>query len=273
MADRRVVLITGCSTGIGRSLCLALSNKGFLVYASARNVEAIKDLSALGVRSVALDVCNEDSIKAAVKQVLQEAGRIDMLVNNAGLSQVGPALEIPLMEMRRLFETNVIGLLAVSQAVTAHMVSRRSGVVVNIGSIAGYFGLPWSGGYSASKAAVNRLTDSMRLELEPFNVKVVEVQPGAVISSIADTAGKEIERVKSGLWASYYKGIVTRWRISQTTGMSTDSFAESVSHQLVFACPPRQIVLGPASSFSRFAKNWLPVWVVEWYLRRKFMQQ
>ena len=149
-----VALISGCSTGIGRFLAMELAKRGWQVFATARNHTAIEDLKAPNVQTLALDVTDEKSIKTCVKSVMAEADRIDMLVNNAGLLLIGPLVELEISELRREFETNVIGLAALTNAVVPHMIKRTSGKIVNISSISGILNTPFSGAYCSTKAAV-----------------------------------------------------------------------------------------------------------------------
>ena len=136
-ANAPVVLISGCSTGIGRALAMEFAARNWRVFATARKSAAINDLKALNVEIAALDVTDEKSIEACVDSVIAKAGRIDMLINNAGLLLIGPLVELETSELRRQFETNVIGLAALTRAVAPHMIGRRSGKIVNISSVSG----------------------------------------------------------------------------------------------------------------------------------------
>jgi 1-acylglycerone phosphate reductase len=140
----KVVLITGCSKGgIGHALCEEYARKGCIVYATARRLETMQDLADAGMRTLRLDVTNNEDIKRVVDTVIEEQGRIDILVNNAGVSFSAPVIEQDLEQAKRLFDTNVWGVVALTQVVAPHMCRRRSGMIVNIGSIAGLAFLPW----------------------------------------------------------------------------------------------------------------------------------
>ena len=178
-ANAPVVLISGCSTGIGRALAVEFAARNWRVFATARRLEVINDLKAPNVNVSVLDVTDEKSIKACVNSVIAKAGRIDMLVNNAGLLLIGPLVELESDELRRQFETNVIGLAALTRVVAPYMIEKRSGKIVNISSVSGVLPTPFAGAYCSTKAALTAFSDSLRMELAPFGVQVITVQPGA----------------------------------------------------------------------------------------------
>ncbi|KAJ1020147.1 hypothetical protein NDA16_004427 [Ustilago loliicola] len=189
---RQVVVITGCSSGLGRSMAIEFdAQESYRVFATARNVESLRELPA-GIERVQLDVTDPESIKAAFKEITASTNdRIDLLVNNAGVNlAVGPLIETPIDNIRKTFDANFFGLIAVTQAAVPYMIRRRSGVVVNIGSVAAIACMPFGAPYSASKSAVHALSDTLRLELAGFGIKVVVVAPGAIKSSIADNTLK-----------------------------------------------------------------------------------
>lgn len=164
-----VVLITGCSSGIGKQLAITLSQRpGFKVFASARNPDSLAPLKPLGIFAVKLDVTDEKSVKAAVDSVISSAGKIDIVVNNAGMSVVAPAAEVSMDQARKQFNTNFFGCVSVINHVFPHMVRTGSGKIVNIGSVAGFVAIPLLSFYCASKAALEIYTDSLRIEAEPF---------------------------------------------------------------------------------------------------------
>ena len=184
----QVVLITGCSSGIGRATAEHLAKRGHTVYASARRVEAIADLQAAGCRLVALDVTDEASMAAAVRAIESEHGAVDALVNNAGYSQSGAIETVSMDDVRRQFETNVFGLVHLCQLVLPAMREQRSGRIVNISSMGANFTFPGAGFYHASKYAVEAISDALRFEAKGFGVDVVIVQPGIIRTGFADAA-------------------------------------------------------------------------------------
>jgi NAD(P)-dependent dehydrogenase (short-subunit alcohol dehydrogenase family) len=178
----KVVLITGGSSGIGKSIGEFLQQKGFTVYGTSRNPERILD-SVFPL--VALDVRDVNSIRAAVSKVIETSGRLDVVINNAGVGITGPLEEIPMQEMKNNFETNFFGPIEVMKAVLPQMRSQKAGLIINITSIAGYMGLPYRGIYSASKGALELITESLRMEVKSFGVHITNVAPGDFATNIA----------------------------------------------------------------------------------------
>jgi NAD(P)-dependent dehydrogenase (short-subunit alcohol dehydrogenase family) len=191
------VLITGCSSGIGRATAKHLAQRGHVVYASARRLESIADLEADGCRLLALDVTDEASMAAAVQAVEAEHGAVGALVNNAGYSQSGAIETVPLDEVRRQFETNVFGLVRMCQLVLPAMRARRSGRIVNISSIGGTLVFPGGGVYHATKYAVEALSDALRFELKGFGIRVVIVEPGIIRTGFAEAVSTALPKTDS----------------------------------------------------------------------------
>jgi len=184
----QTVLITGCSTGIGRATAERLAAAGHTVYATARKLEAIEDLKDKGCHTLALDVTDETSMQAAVSAVEEADGAVGALVNNAGYSQSGAVESVDLDDIRAQFETNVFGLIRMSQLVLPKMRERGEGRVVNVGSMGGKVTFPGGGIYHASKYAVEAISDAMRFELGGFGVQVVLIEPGLIVTEFASAA-------------------------------------------------------------------------------------
>ncbi|GAA4882233.1 SDR family oxidoreductase [Flaviramulus aquimarinus] len=178
----RVILITGGSSGIGKSMGEFLTEKGFKVYGTSRTPEKYKN-SAFPI--LALDVSDVTSIKQAVSTIIEKENRLDILINNAGAGITGPIEEIPEAEIKNNFDTNFFGPINVIKAVLPKMREQHSGLIINITSIAGYMGLPYRGIYSASKGALELLTEAFRMELKNFNIKMTNVAPGDFATNIA----------------------------------------------------------------------------------------
>ncbi len=179
----KVVLVTGGSSGLGKAICARLAANGHTVYGTSRRADAQVD----GWRMLTMDVTDADSVNAAVQQVIDREGRIDVLVNNAGLGIQGPAEDIDPELAHRLLDTNLLGPHRVCRAVLPAMRARKSGLIINISSVAAHFGLPYRAFYSASKAALDRYAEALGTEVERFGIHVVSVQPGEFNTGIKDS--------------------------------------------------------------------------------------
>src|ERR671912_714117 len=184
----KAVLVTGCSSGIGWATAKHLSDVGWRVYATARNVEKIAPLGESGCRLLALDVTDEDSMHRAVEEVEREEGAAGALVNNAGYSQSGAVEAVTMEKVRAQFETNVFGLVRMCQLVLPGMRRQGYGRIVNVSSMGGKLTFPGAGYYHASKHAVEALSDALRFEVEGFGIKVSVIEPGLIRTGFADTA-------------------------------------------------------------------------------------
>jgi NAD(P)-dependent dehydrogenase (short-subunit alcohol dehydrogenase family) len=193
----KAVLITGCSSGIGRASALRLARSGWRVYATARRPESIADLGQAGCHTLALDVTDEDSMLAAVDAVEQAEGAVGVLINNAGYSQSGAIETVPIEVMRRQFETNVFGLVRLTQMVLPKMRGQRWGKIVNVGSMGGRLSFPGAGSYHASKYALEAISDAMRFELRGFGIDVILLEPGLITTEFGDAASASMADVDS----------------------------------------------------------------------------
>jgi len=210
---KQVALVTGASSGIGEAIARRLLAGGWTVYAGARRVDRMSALAREGARLLALDVTDDASMVAAVEAILADTGRIDALVNNAGYGSYGAMEDVPLAEGRRQFEVNVFGLARLMQLVAPHMRRQRSGRILNVASMGGKIHEPMGSWYHATKFAVEGMSDCVRMELEPFGVDVVVIEPGAIQSewnaiareSLLRTSGStayaEQARISAGLLA------------------------------------------------------------------------
>ncbi len=194
-APSRAVLITGCSSGIGRATALRLAKAGWPVYASARRPESIADLTGAGCATLTLDVTDEGSMRAAVAEIEREHGAVGVLINNAGYSQSGPVEQVGLQAVRRQFETNVFGLVALTQMVLAKMREQRWGKIVNVGSMGGRLTFPGAGHYHATKHAIEAISDALRFEVRGFGIDTILIEPGLIVTDFAAAAVASMDDV------------------------------------------------------------------------------
>ena len=200
----RAVLVTGCSSGIGRATAERLAASGWTVYATARRPESVADLSEHGCRTLALDVTDDESMQAAVRSVEEAEGAVGVLVNNAGYSQSGAIETIPLDQVRRQFETNVFGLMRMCQLVLPGMRAQGSGRILNVSSMGGRLTFPGGGAYHATKHAVEALSDALRFEVRGFGIDVVIIEPGLIKTHFGDTAVASVSEIGSdGAYADF----------------------------------------------------------------------
>jgi NAD(P)-dependent dehydrogenase (short-subunit alcohol dehydrogenase family) len=185
--DKKIILITGCSSGIGYDAAIALKDRGYRVIASCRKNADVAKLSALGLESIQLDVNDSVSINSAFAQLMElTSGHIDVLINNAGYGQAGALEDITRDVIRQQFETNVFGLLELTNLVIPVMRKQGDGLIINVSSILGIISLPFRGAYNASKYALEGLSDTLRLELKSAGIKVVTIEPGPIQSRFRD---------------------------------------------------------------------------------------
>ncbi len=259
---QKTILITGCSSGIGAALAREFGKRGHRVYATARRAEALAALEADGIRGLVLDVNDDASIAAALETVRRDAGHLDLLVNNAGFSQVGAVVDLTREDLRRQFETNVIAPMAVTaQAMPllrAAVATNGSAVVANVGSIVGLFTTPFAAAYCSSKAAVHSLTDALRMELKPFGIHVVSIQPGGVRSSFGQHAEAAIRLPENSIYRPVEAGIRARAQAGQQDATPAEDFAVPVVEALLHNSPPRVIRGGANCVRLPLLKRWLP---------------
>lgn len=188
MKSKRTVLVTGCSSGIGLATCHVLSRNNFMTYGTVRNLSKAKKIQDLinrenlSLKILRLDVNDNQSIKFAVKKILTDTGRIDVLINNAGYGMFGPVEEITTQEIKKQFETNFFGTIRLIKAIVPIMRKQGNGTIVNISSMVGRFGVPLNSAYVSSKFAVEGLSESISFELEEFGIRVIVIEPGVVRS-------------------------------------------------------------------------------------------
>ena len=205
----KTVIITGCSSGIGQATAARLAKGDWTVYATARKPETLAGLESAGCRTLALDVTDEASMVAAVEAVTTESGRIDALVNNAGYSQSGATETLDVDDVRRQFETNVFGLLRLSQLVLPTMRKQGDGRIVNISSMGGKLVFPGGGAYHATKYAVEAFSDALRFEVGGFGIKVVIIEPGLITSNFDQAAVGSMDLDDDGPYARFNQRVAS----------------------------------------------------------------
>ena len=268
----KTVLITGCSTGIGRALALVLAERGFLVYASARNVKSLDDLVSARIRPLALDVTDPASRQVALARIAADGAELDMLINNAGYGLMGPMAELEPEALRRQFETNLVAPLALVSAVVPGMAARKMGLIVNIGSISGIVATPFAGAYCASKAALRLASDTLRLELAPFGIQVVLVEPGGIASHFgaSSKAQAQLPQNEHSLYKDLSAAIEKRTQMSQESPTSAEDFARALGRRLDCARPAPVIRLGHGSLTLPLLKRLLPTRALDRILAGRF---
>ena len=202
----QVILVTGCSTGIGRATAVEAAARGHRVFASGRRREDLTDLAARGIDTLAIDVTDETSVAEGVAAVISRVGRIDALVNNAGYGQYGAIEDVSAAEWRRQFDVNLFGSLAVLRAVLPAMREARAGIVVNVSSVAGKISIPFAGPYCASKHALEAVSDALRVEVAPWKIRVVVIEPGPIGTRFGDRTREARARIlgTAGPYSSFY---------------------------------------------------------------------
>lgn len=194
----KVALVTGGSSGIGEATAVKLHELGYTTYTAARRVERMEHLKESGIRPLAMDVTDDESMQSGVKHILAEEGRIDVLVNAAGYGSYGAIEDVPLSEARYQFDVNVYGVARLIQLVLPHMRAQRSGTIVNITSMGGKIYTPLGGWYHATKFALEALSDCLRLEVKPFGINVVVIEPGGVRTEWPGIAAGKLRKASSG---------------------------------------------------------------------------
>jgi NAD(P)-dependent dehydrogenase (short-subunit alcohol dehydrogenase family) len=180
MGTKRVVLVTGASSGIGKDFALQLLREGYMVYGAARRVDRMRDIEAAGGVALEMDVTDDAAMTAGIERILHEQGRIDVLINNAGYGQMGALEDVPMDVARRQLEVNLIGVARLTQLVLPHMRAQKAGRIVNISTIGGKFAGPLGGWYYASKHALEGYSDTLRQEVRQFGIDVVVIEPGGI---------------------------------------------------------------------------------------------
>jgi NAD(P)-dependent dehydrogenase (short-subunit alcohol dehydrogenase family) len=276
--NKQVILITGCSSGIGRATVLHLAGRGHTVYATARRVETLADLASAGATALPLDVTDEESMAAAVRAVEQAHGSVGVLVNNAGYGQLGPIEEVPLEHVRRQFETNVIGLVRMTQLALPGMRRAGTGRIVNIGSLAGRLTFPLGGHYCASKHAVESISDALRVEVAQFGIHVSLIEPGHFKSDFIKVAGRLLTSqvdISTSPYAAGREAFRKALADTRRARMVRDPVivARAVEHAATATRPRRRYVVPGSARGMLLMRALMPDWAWDAMTRRMMAAQ
>ena len=269
----KVVLITGASAGMGHEAAALLAEKGHRVYAGARRLDRMADLAGHGVTAVALDVTNSDDNERVVSQIIENEGRVDVLINNAGFGLYGPVEDIPLDDARYQFEVNLFGLAHLTQLVLPHMRAQGSGRIVNVSSVGGRVYSPFGAWYHATKHALEGWSDCLRIETAPFGIDVVVIQPGLIKTDFGEVAAEQMSTYVDG---SAYRAQIEpllRMRANpRVTDRGTDArkLAEVFVEAATAAKPRRRYVKGMLGRPALVVRKWLGDGFYEFILRLAF---
>ncbi len=265
------VLITGCSSGIGRALADAFKAAGHEVWASARKPEDVARLAAAGFTAVQLDVNDPHVLAQLAERLAHEGSGLDVLINNAGYGAMGPLLDGGVEGLQQQFETNVFSVVGVTRALFAAL-RRNKGLVVNVGSVSGVLVTPFAGAYCASKAAVHALSDALRMELAPFAIRVLEVQPGAIDTSFAKNASAQAEQLigQQSAWWPVRDGIRARAKASQDNPTAVTAFADAVLKAVQKTRPPMLLRYGNGSRAMPLLAALVPSGLLQKILMKRF---
>jgi len=276
----KAVLITGCSSGIGRASALRLVRSGWRVYASARAPETIAELAQAGCQTLALDVTDEQSMRAAVDGVEQAEGAVGVLVNNAGYSQSGAIETVPLEAVRRQFETNVFGLVRLTQLVLPKMRAQRWGKIVNVGSMGGRLSFPGGGHYHATKHALEAISDALRFELRGFGIDVILLEPGLITTEFGEAATASMTQIASTEDDPYGQfnatvGAVTKGAYDgpmRLLGAGPERVAKVIQRAISRRRPPARITITPSAKLTIATRRLLTDRAWDAAMRQQFPQ-
>ena len=274
----KAVLVTGCSSGIGAATAELLAEKGWPVYATARRPETLADLERKGCRILALDVTDEESMRAAVATVPDEHGAVGVLVNNAGYSQSGAVESVAMEQVRAQFETNVFGLLRMCQLVLPGMRAQGWGKVVNISSMGGRLTFPGGGLYHAPKYAVEALSDALRFELRGFGVDVIVIEPGLIVTRFGEVAAGSVgQTTDGGAYAEFNQKVAEVTEGAYTgpmakLGAGPAAVARTIARALGARRPRARYPVTPSARLMMGQRRLMPDRVWDTVMRSQFPQ-
>lgn len=265
-----VALITGCSSGIGQALALVCLDAGYQVFAAARRVDTLTTLTDKGAIAIELDVNDAAQRRQCVEQIREQAGRLDLLVNNAGYGAMGPIMDADRETLLRQFDTNVFAPLQLVRD-SAELLRTAKGLIVNIGSVSGVTTTPFSGVYCASKAALHAISDALRMELHPFGIQVMTVMPGAIASDFGNNATAAITMADSSWFKPWEKAVQARAKASQNArSTSAKDFARELLGYIGNPVRPENVLIGSGARSMVRLKRWLPTSILDKRMRQRF---
>jgi len=278
---QKVVLITGGTDGLGKATAVYLAERGYRVIAAGRSaskraeLEALAKTKSLPLSTLELDVCSDSSVHSAAQNVMASHGAIDVLVNNAGVGYMAVVEELKMEDFKQQFETNLFGVLRVTQAILPGMRQRRSGRIVMLSSVAGLVSPPTYGAYSSSKHALEGLSNALRLELYPFNIAVVLIEPGYIVTNFQQTAKDLAERyvasAKSGPYGKIYEGAWDGANEGRKKSKSTPEDCAAAILRAIEAKNPRaRYGVTPLATLVKWAKRLASDGMVDAFLRKKY---
>lgn len=268
--DKRVVLVTGCSSGIGLAVAQAFQEHDCIVVASARRALDVTQLRQQGWHALQLDVTKSESIQEVVAALTQDFGRLDIVVNNAGYGQFGALMDLTPDDLQRQFATNVFAPIALVRAALPLLRRSQSARIVNIGSVSGILTTPFAGAYCASKAALHALSDALRMELAPFGMHVMTIQPGAIMSRMGENGAAQVVIPADSLYKPIEQAVHGRAVLSQQGASPAQAFAEQLVRAVLKPKPARIVRLGNNSFLAPFLRRWVPLAVLDKKLARYF---
>jgi NADP-dependent 3-hydroxy acid dehydrogenase YdfG len=271
----KAVLITGCSSGIGHATAEHLAAEGWKVYATARRPETIADLAEKGCVTGALDVTDGRSMSAAVRKVVKAEGAVGVLINNAGYSQSGAVETVPIDQVRRQFETNVFGLLRMSQLVLPGMRDQHWGKIVNIGSMGGRLTFPGGGIYHATKYSVEALSDALRFEVRGFGVDVILIEPGLIVTSFGETASASVEETGDGPYERFNRHVAKMTEAAYRGPMvkfggGPEAVAKTIGKALKSGRPRPRYAVTPSAHLMINQRRFMPDQLWDLVMRTQF---
>lgn len=266
-----VALVTGASSGIGHATARRLAEDGHTVYAAARRVDRMADLAAVGVRPIAMDITDPAQVEAAVARIEAEAGGVDVLVNNAGFATYGAVEDTPIADARAQFEVNLFGLALLTQRVLPHMRARKFGRIINISSIGGKIYTPMGAWYHATKHALEGWSDALRLELEPFGVDVVIIEPGLILTEFGDVmSGPLLARSGAGPYGEQARKVAKATARSYAPGGGSPPsvVADAIARAATARRPATRYAVGHLARLILFVRRWTSDRIFDWVIRQ-----